>query len=230
MRLSLLLLFAVGAAAAQPVPVLTDTTAPRYGSGAAAAVHLTEYGFGVGGLYRARLSADYSFLVEARLGAGKDEREQAFFVGLFGETVVPFKRNYVLLLPLHVGVERRLFREAIEDNFRPYVQATAGPTFAYQWPYFRDEDGSGTREEGEERLSPWAGLGDGEGRVGVGGTLAVGAWLGRGRQSAQGVRFGFSGSYFFREVELLEEDPEVEDPSRRFFGTPVVSFHFLRLR
>jgi hypothetical protein len=162
------------------------------------------------------------------LGAGRDEREQQFFVGLFGETVTPFKRNYVLMAPVHVGLERRLFPESIGDDFRPFAQLTAGPTVAYQWPYFDDANGDGLRDEGEERLGPWRGIGRGDVRLGAGGTIAVGAYFGRGRAS-QGLRFGYAGSYFFEPVELLEEDPEVEGPSRRFFGTPVVSFHLLRM-
>jgi hypothetical protein len=213
------------AGAAQPAP---DSAATRFDTGGGVAVLLTEFGLGAGALYRVGVGSATSLLVEASLGAGRDEREQQFFVGLFGETVTPFKRNYVLMAPVHVGLERRLFQEAIEDDFRPFVQLTAGPTVAYQWPYFDDANGDGLRDEGEERLGPWRGLGRGDVRMGAGGTIAVGAYFGRGRAS-QGLRFGYAGSYFFEPVELLEEDPEVEGPTRRFFGTPVVSFHLLRM-
>lgn len=206
-----------------------DTARGRYDTGGGVAFVLSEFGFGLGGLYRVGVGGGTSLVVEAGLGAGRDEREQRFFVGLFGETVTPFKRNYALLVPLHLGVEHRLFRQAIEDNFRPFVQLAAGPTLAYQWPYFRDGDGDGVREAGEARLGPWRGLGDGEGRLGVGGTLAVGAYFGRSRKNAQGLRVGYAASYFARPVELLEPVPDVDGPSRRFFGTPVVSFHLVRL-
>jgi len=212
------------AGAAQPA----DTTVAAYDTGAGAAFLLTEFGLGAGALARLGIGAGTSLVVEASLGAGRDEREQQFFVGLFGETVTPFKRNYVLMAPLHAGLERRLFRDAIEDDFRPFVQVTAGPTLAYQWPYFDDADDDGRRGEGEERFGPWRGLGRGELRLGAGGTAAFGAYFGRGR-ATQGLRFGYSGSYFFEPVELLEEDPAVDGPTRRFFGTPFVSFHLLRL-
>ena len=220
--------FGVAAQPDQIYPPL-DTTSTSFGTSSGFSILLTEYGFGLGGVFRAEIGSSTSALVEFGLGAGKDAREQQFFIGFFGDTVTPFKRNYVLLAPLHMGVEQRLFREQIESNFRPFVQAAAGPGFAYQWPYFRDLNENGLREADENLYGPFAGLDKGAFRIGVGGTLAVGAYFGRSRRSAQGVRFGYQGQYFFSPVQLLELDPEVEDPERRFFGTPIVSFHFMRL-
>ena len=104
-----LVALAAGPAGAQDrvAPPLPDTTAARYGSTGALVLVLTEYGFGVGGSVRARLTDDVSFLTELSVGAGRDEREQSF-LGFFGERVTPFKRNYVALIPLHMGLERRL--------------------------------------------------------------------------------------------------------------------------
>ncbi len=233
-RAAVLLLLALATPAlAQPgerlAPPAPDTTARRYGSSGALVLALSEYGLGAGAALRGRLSNDLSLVAEITVGAGIDEREQRFFVGFFGDTVTPFKRNYVLLAPLHVGLERRLFRADVEDNFRPFVHASAGPTFGYQWPYFDDLDGDGQRGEGEERLGAFGGLRDGSARLGVGGTLAVGAFFGRSRRAAQALRIGFQGTYFPVEVDLLELDERVESPSRHTFWTPVVSFHVARL-
>ena len=225
-----LLALAAGAGRAQGrmAPPLPDTTAARYGTTGALVLVLTEYGFGVGGSVRARLTDDVSFVAELSAGAGRDEREQSF-IGFFGERVTPFKRNYVALVPLQVGLERRLFRRAVEDNFRPFVHATVGPTFALQWPYFDDVDGDGRLDGSEETLGPLAGLDAGSPRVGVGGVLAVGAFFGRGRRTTQAIRFGVQGTYFPIEIDLLELRPDVEQPSRQTFVTPVVSFHVARL-
>lgn len=205
-----------------------DTTGARYASSAAVAFELSEFGLGAGGALRLGLGRDLSAVAELSVGAGRDEREQRFFVGFFGDTVTPFKRNYVLLAPLHVGLERRLFREQIEDNFRPFASLAVGPTFGYQWPYFDDLDGDGVRDPGEGTLGAAGGVGRGEARVGVGGALAVGAHFGRGG-TTQALRVGLQGTYFPAEVELLELDPRVEDPSRRVFLTPVVTFRVGRL-
>ena len=219
-----------GATAAQTdlPPLPPDTTAARYGSSTAIAFHLTEYGFGIGATGRTRLTDDLSMAVELGVGAGRDEREQQFFVGFFGDSVIPFKRNYVLLAPLHFGLEQRLFRRSVEDNFRPFVHASVGPTVALQWPYFDDRNSDGTRDEGEPTLGMFEGLNEASPRLGIGGTVAVGAAFGRGR-TMQSIRFGLGTDIFPARIDLLEESPEVESPSRRAFWTPVVSFHVGRL-
>ena len=231
-RLGLLLSLALAASASgQPrtAPPLPDTTAGRYGSSAALVLALTEYGLGVGGALRGRLSDDWSATAALDLGAGRDEREQSFGGGLFGERVTPNKRNSVLLVPLQVGLERRLFRERIEDNFRPFAAASVGPTLAYQWPYFDDVDGDGRRDEETEPLTPGlGGFGQGQARVGIGGTLSVGAAFGRSRSASTSIRFGLQGTYFPTEIDLLEVTPLVDNPSRKTFVTPVVSLQVAR--
>ena len=231
MRAALLTLLTLAASAADAqrvAPPLPDTTAARYGSSAALVLVLSEYGLGAGGSLRGRLADDWSATAELSVGAGRDEREQSFG-GLFGERTTPLKRNSVLLVPLQVGVERRLFRTRVEDNFRPFLALVAGPTLAYQWPYFDDLDGDGRRDDGEPLTSGLAGFEEGQARVGIGGTVTVGAAFGRSRSAAPSIRFGLQGTYFPVEVDLLEVTPLVEDPSRNVFLTPVVSFHVARL-
>ena len=227
--LTLLAALAAPATAQRVAPPLPDTTAARYGSSAALVLVLSEYGLGAGGALRGRLADDWSLTAELSVGAGRDEREQSFGGGLLGPRETPFKRNSVLLVPLEVGVERRLFRARVEDNFRPFVALAVGPTLAYQWPYFDDADGDGRRDDGEALTSGLRGFGDGQARVGIGGTVTVGAAFGRSRSAAPSIRFGVQGTYFPVEVDLLEITPLVDDPSRRVFVTPVVSLHVARL-
>ena len=227
-RLAVLLALVLpGGVRAQTAP--PDTTARRFGTSVALALLLTEDGLGAGAGARTALTPDLSFAFETSVGAARDEREQQFFVGLFGETVTPLKRNYAVLVPLHVGLETRLFRRQVEDNFRPFASLTLGPTLGVQWPYFEDTDGDGIRARGEQRLGPFAGLGDAKLRLGAGGTLALGVAVGSTDRAAQSLRFGFTGHVFPAEIDLLELDPEIESPSQRFFWTPTVSFHVVRL-
>ena len=215
---------------AQPLPEPPEPQGPaHFGTGIGATILLTNYGFGLGGVYRQSLGETTSFVAEATIGSGKDEREQEFFVGFFGDTVVPFKRSNFLMLPFHVGLEQRLFRASIEDGFRPFAQLLGGPALGFQWPYFDDANANGLRDTGERKLGVLSGLGDGSFRIGIGGTLAIGAYFGESRRATQGVRIGYTASYFFEAVELLEPRPEVESPTQHFFGTPVVSLHLVRL-
>lgn len=210
-------------------PPLPDTTAERYTSSIALLLQLTEDGLGVGAASRIGLSRDVSFTLETGIGAARDEREQQFFIGFFGQTITPFKRNYALIMPFHPGVEVRLLRETIEDNFRPFVSANVGPSLAVQWPYFLDVNQNGLRDPGEERLGAIGGIDDAAVRLGVGGSVALGAYFGRNKRSAQGLRFGFTAHYFPTPVDLLELEPDIETPSRKWFLTPVVTFHVGRL-
>ncbi|MFN3596148.1 MAG: hypothetical protein ACK41D_02630 [Rubricoccaceae bacterium] len=209
-------------------PLPPDSAAARFGASRALSFGLSNYGLSAGGVLRGRLTDDLSVVLEVALSPARDEREQQFFVGFFGDTVVPFKRNYVALVPFHAGLEARLLRRQVTSNFRPFVVAASGPTLAVQWPYFRDDNGDGIRQADEERLGSVRGLREAAFRLGAGGTLAAGAYLGHGR-TAQGLRIGYTAHYFRRPVDLLELDERVESPSRRFFGTPTVSFHVVRL-
>lgn len=204
-----------------------DTSA--YGTGIGLSVQLTNHGFGIGGYYSRLLNEATSVWVEANLGAGKHEREQKLF-NRFGSGFIPDKRSYLLMLPVAVGAQRRLFRTYIEDNFRPYVQLSGGPTFGWAYPYFDDVNGNGRFETegfGEERFGAFSSLPRGDLYFGLGGTVAVGAYFGYSRSVTQGVRFGYTFTYFFDAVPMLESD--IPEADQRYFGTPVISLTFGRL-
>ncbi len=220
-----LLLLAAAPAAQGQQPSGSDTTAARYGSGIGAEIVLTNSGFGLGGYLRYRFEPGTSALLEIHLAPGKDPREASFF-DRFGQRDIPRKAHYLLIAPVHVGFQYRLFADRIEDNFRPFVQLAAGPAFGWAYPYFEDENGNEQLDEGERVYGTFAALQRGEPRTGVSAVLAVGAFFGEGRRAARGVRVGYEATYFFRGVQLLE--PQVQ-PARRFFGTPTISLIFGRL-
>lgn len=211
-----------------------DTTLQTSGSGAGLEILLTNSGFGLGGFYRYDLSDATAFLLEMSIGAGKDEREVKFF-SYFGQSYIPNKANYLLMIPVNLGIQRRLFRNTIEDNFRPYVQVSGGPTIGWEYPYFRDCDGDGKfnanvecETGGKERTyDSITSFPRGQLRFGFGGILAVGANFGKSRKVMQGVRIGYAFSYFVREIELLE--PDVPDGTQHFFGSPTISLTFGKL-
>lgn len=228
------MMFLPGRAIAQDEPA--DSLAAQrknpYGSGAGMEVILTNSGFGLGGYYNRALTPTTSLMAEITLAPGKDEREFKF--SSYFRTSIPNKANYLLMMPVQVGLLRRLFRDQIEDNFRPFLQLTGGPTLGWEYPYFKDCNGDGkfdpnTQVDGCEERSYDAitAIPRGEFRLGWGGIAAVGAHFGRGRRLAQGVRLGYAFSYFPRPIQLLE--PGIRGGSQRFFGTPTISVTFGRL-
>jgi len=215
-----------GVAQSPPDGPINAEQGPRYESGIGGALLLTNHGFGIGGVFRHGLFGSTSLIVDASIGAGKDEREQEFFAGPFGETVTPFKRHYFLMMPVTVGLEQRMWATSIEDNFRPFVQLTGGPVLGYQWPYFDDLNDNGIRDPGEPVRGPFD-LSGGSFRLGVGGLVAFGAYFGEGDGNTLGLRIGYAAQYFHEPVDLMEPRPEIVGPSKQYFGTPSVAFLLL---
>lgn len=203
-----------------------DTPAPiSYGSGMGLEVVVTNSGFGLGGYISRAIDDQNSFLAELNIGTEKSEREVKFF-GL-GQSFIPDKANYFIRMPIQIGLQRRLWSDYIEDNFRPYFQVTAGPTLGWTYPYFDDENGNGSLDDGERRYDGFGSIFRGDFRMGMGGTFGIGANFGENRRISQGVRIAYSFNYFFDPIQLLE--PDEQSPPTRFFGTPAISITFGRL-
>jgi hypothetical protein len=95
-------------------------------------------GFGLGGFYRRQYTDDLYGFGAFSISEVKDDREIELYDYYTGETFVPAKVNRFLLIPFFFGVQDRLFREDIADNFRPYITAAVGPTLVYSAPYNRE--------------------------------------------------------------------------------------------
>lgn len=188
-------------------------------------VLLTNSGFALGGYYTRALGRDVSFIAELSIGSGKDEREVAF-IDRFGRRDLPNKANYLLMMPVQIGVEKRLFRSKIEDNFRPFLHLTVGPTIGWLYPYFRDDNGNGMLDSGEKTYDGFSALPKGGFEMGVGGTFALGAYFGATTGIVQSVRIGYTFTHFLDKISLLE--PNIRKPGH-FFGTPVILVSFGKL-
>lgn len=187
-------------------------------------VVLTNSGFGLGGYISRKISSDHTISFEIILGATKDEREVAFFDRLGGRDV-PNKANYLLEMPILVGIEQRLFRTQIEENFRPFIFASAGPVLGWSYPYFDDSNGNHILDTDEQSFDVISGLGHGHLEPGVSAGLFFGAHFGSPKTTSRGVRIGYRMSYYVNKIALLEET--IKNPSR-YIGTPVISVFFGR--
>jgi len=194
-------------------------------SGLGGQILLTNSGFGLGGYLSRVVGRDWTFVFELALGSTKDEREVAFF-DRFGRRDLPDKANYLLTIPVQLGLERRLFRSKIEDNFRPFVHFSAGPTVGWKYPYFNDDNGNGTLDEGEKTYDVISSLPKGSVELGFGGTVALGAYFGGTRGVTQSVRIGYTFTHYLHEIELLERS--IRRPAH-FFGSPTILVSFGKL-
>jgi hypothetical protein len=223
-RIIVWLLVVPAAAQAQPAETSDAENARRYAQSIGGQVILTNSGFGLGGHLRVA-ARGFSLALEASLGAGKDAREVAFF-DRFGRRDVLNKANYFLMVPVHIGLERRLFADRIEDDFRPFLLVLVGPTLGWEYPYFSDDNENGLLDTGENTFSSISAIPRGSLRPGFGGTIAIGAHFGSGSGMTQGVRIGYTFAHFSKGIELLERG--IKEP-QTFFGTPSIIVYFARL-
>lgn len=201
------------------------STRNPYGTGIGFEVVVANSGFALGGYYSYAIDSQNSLFAELNIGTEKSEREVKFFG--FNNSFIPDKANYFIRLPIQLGVQRRLWRDQIEDNFRPYLQFTGGPTLGWVYPYFNDLNNNGNLETGETRYDGLRSLFKGEFRFGVGATIGLGAHFGENSRLTQGVRIAYTFNYFFDEIQLLELDTRVSPI--HFFGSPSISITFGRI-
>jgi hypothetical protein len=190
-----------------------------------AQVLLTNSGFGIGAFLSRQTSPVHTFSAEISLSAVKDEREVAFF-DRFGQRDVPNKANYLLEFPIQFGLEKRLFRDQIEDNFRPFIYASAGPLLGWLYPYFDDKNGNGVFDDEERSFDVFSGLSSGRFVPGINVSFSIGARFGDPGGTASGVRIGYRLSYYADPIALLEAS--IKEPTRRI-GTPIIVVYFGRM-
>jgi hypothetical protein len=198
---------------------------PVANKGLGAQVLLLNSGLGLGAYVMRIVSPDVILRGEISISSIKDGREVAFFSRL-GQKEVPDKANYVMQIPLQFGIEHRLFRSVIEDNFRPFIHAVTGPSFIWRSPYFTDLNDNGELDTGEPVLSSFQSLPKGNLEFGWSGTVSIGAHFGKLYGGTQSLRIGYTFTYFFNEIALLE--PSVREPTK-WIGSPTIRLSFGKL-
>ncbi len=197
-----------------------DSSSTQTGRGGQ--VILTNSGFGLGGFLSRALTPEWSVRLDAGIGAVKDEREVAFF-DRFGRRDVPNKANYLVELPLLMGLERQVFASRIEANFRPFLALSVGPTLGWIYPYFDDENDNGRLDDNEPTHDVLSGLSGGSLRTAITISGSFGARFGSIHQPGPGLRFGYRITRYNRDIALLE--PQIKTPERTFV-TLVVTVYF----
>ena len=145
-------------------------------------------GFGMGGFYRNEYSDDLSGFIDFSISEAHDDDEKEF-IDYYGNKFTPGKVNRFLVLPLFVGLQKRLFKDDILDNFRPYVNVAAGPTMIYVFPY------------NEEYFNA---LGKGRPKYTIGGYIGVGAFFGSEQSSLLGMNLRYYFLPYFSGLESMQ--------------------------
>jgi hypothetical protein len=128
-------------------------------------------GFGIGFFYSHAFSDVTTAFTNISFSEAKDDRQRDFIDPWYGQYSLN-KTHYVFRVPLFFGLQYRLFKESITDNFRPFLNGGAGPVLLYITPAKGDFLSS---------------LGGGLTRYTYGGFLGVGANFGFDRSSVFGV-------------------------------------------
>ena len=108
-------------------------------------------------------------------------------------------------MPFFVGVQQRLFRDDILDNFRPYVTGAVGPTMIYVFPYNQEY---------------FSALGYGSPKYTVGGYLGVGAFFGSERSNLLGLNIRYYYIPYFPGIESMQ------NITKKQFGGFYISMSF----
>ena len=151
-------------------------------------VMISTNGFGAGVFYRREYSDEFSGAINFSISEARDDDEREF-TNVYGRPITIGKVNRFLILPLLVSVEKRMFRDDILDNFRPYITAAVGPSMIYVFPY------------NEEYFSA---LGKGKLRYTVGGYIGAGAYFGSERSSLLGLNLRYYYVPYFAGLEDLQ--------------------------
>jgi hypothetical protein len=162
-------------------------------------------GFGLGAFYRHEYAEDLAGYVDFSVSEAKDDNEVEYIDPYTFQSYVPNKVNRFLLLPIFVGIQKRMFADDIVDNFRPYINGAVGPTMIYVFPYDQDY---------------FSALGHGSARYTAGGYVGFGAFIG----SERSTLFGMDFRYYY--VPYPGGIESLENTVKKQFGGFYITFNF----
>lgn len=154
-------------------------------------------GFGLGAFYRREITPDLHGFVSFSVSESKEGQEIERYDPYTRTSVIPGKLNRFLVLPLTVGVQRRLFREDIMDTFRPYLNAGVGPTMIFATPFAEITPVPGG--VAVRQVEFFRSLGRGQPHYTGTAFLGAGAHFGSDDKSLFGLNFRYYFTYLFGE-------------------------------
>jgi len=97
-------------------------------------ISATMTGAGIGFKLRKSIINDVTLLtLDFQIGGARGEKEAVYYYPYYG--YVKTGRNFfTFFIPFYIGLQRRLFKEDIESNFRPFIIGEIGPVFGVSFP------------------------------------------------------------------------------------------------
>jgi len=166
---------------------------------------LSNNGFGAGLFYRREFDDEWSGFINFAISDVKDEAEFDRY-DAYGNTIVPGKKNRLILFPLMAGLQYRIFKDDIVDNFRPYISAGLGPSMVFVAPYATREVvyfGS-TRVTVDQPIEFFSSLKYGQARYTLGAFVGLGAYFGLEKGSLSGINLRYYFVRFPDGIEVME--------------------------
>lgn len=153
-------------------------------------IMLSNNGFGAGGFLRHEFTDVLSGFVQLAISDVKDDAEVDFIDPYTGQSITPGKINRLLLIPVTFGMQYRLFKDDIVDNFRPYLSAGVGPSMIFVSPY--SDPAIETLPDGStltyyNQIDFFSSLKRGQMKYTLGGFVGAGAYFGLEKGSLTGV-------------------------------------------
>ncbi len=168
---------------------------------------VSDNGFGMGGFYRNEINKDLSWGISLLISSAKDPSEVEQY-DYYGNSYVLGKKNRVIMIPFHVSVQYRLFREKITDSFRPFLTAGAGPTMLYVFPYADNysviDPWTGLPAIYTEKKDFFSSLKYGRTHYTLGGFIGAGAYFGLGNNTLAGLSVRYYLAHFPEGIEVME--------------------------
>ncbi len=168
---------------------------------------LSDNGFGLGGFYRSEITDDWAWSLAFTISGAKDPTEVEQY-DYYGNSYIFGKKNRLLMFPLHLSVQYRLFREHITDTFRPLVSAGLGPTMMYVFPYANNylitDPFTGYTYLYPDKKDFFSSLKYGKMHYTLGGFIGIGAYFGLSKGTLTGIHIRYYIAYFPQGLEVME--------------------------
>ena len=167
---------------------------------------ISNNGFGAGVFLRHEYSEDIAGFLNFGISDVKDPNETEYFDPYTGQSIVPNKLNRLIYMPLVAGLQLRLFKDDIVDNFRPYLTAGVGPSMVFIAPYSTPQVvdlGNGQTFTQYNQVEFFSSLKYGRLRYTVGGYIGAGAYFGLDKGTLSGINVRYYISPFPNGIEVM---------------------------